>query len=525
MTSKDVSKDFLAGFSVFLVALPLCLGIALASGAPLFSGLVAGVIGGVVVSRLSGSEIAISGPAAGLVVVVYDAIQGLGDYSHFLAAVVLAGVIQWLFGWLKAGRLSGFVPSSVINGMLVAIGVVIVLKQIPHALGWDADYEGEFEFLQNDHRNTFTELLQAILHPNQGAIIISVLCLVLILWWEKRANQGVKFFNMVPASLVVVLVGVLINQIFRLFLPQFYLGESNDHMVRMPIVHDLATWKSKLHFPAWTALTKPSVYLTAFALAIIASLESMFGLEAADKLDAKRRISSPNQELKAQGIGNILSGLMGGLPLTIVVVRTSLNVYSGGQTRLSAFIQGTLLLLAILLFPELLNHIPLASLAALLIVVGYKLAKVETFRKMYLEGQDQFVPFIVTVVAIVFTDLLIGMALGLLVGIGYVMYTNNQSAMSVVRDKETVLIWFRKDISFLNKARLKEVLASLQAGDYVFIDGARAHFIDHDIYTTLKEFRKDAPLRGIQVDFKGITRRKITKQKSDASLQKTLIGK
>lgn len=525
MTFKYLNKDFSAGFSVFLVALPLCLGIALASGAPLFSGLVSGVIGGLVVALLSGSEIAISGPAAGLIVIVFDAIHGLGDYSHFLTAVVLAGIFQWLLGWFKAGRLSGFVPSSVISGMLVAIGIVIVLKQIPHALGWDADYEGEFEFFQNDQRNTFSEIIQAVLHPTWGAGIISVACLLLILWWDKKAEQGIKFFKTVPTALVVVVMGVVINQAFRWFAPAFYLGESNDHMVRMPSIRTLSDLKLALHFPSLDALTKPAVYLTAFTLAMIASVESLFGLEAADKLDKQRRISSPNQELKAQGIGNLLSGLLGGLPMTVVVVRTSLNVYSDSQTRLSAFIQGALLLLAMVIFPEILNHIPLASLASLLILVGYKLARIDIFRKMYLEGQDQFVPFIVTILGIILTDLLVGIALGWIVGIAYVIYTNNQSAMSVVRDKETVLIWFRKDISFLNKARLKEELAALQAGDTVFIDGARAHFIDHDIYTTLKEFRKDAPLRGIQVDFKGITRRKITKRKLDASIQKTLISK
>lgn len=524
MNFKYLNKDFSAGFSVFLVALPLCLGIALASGAPLFSGLLAGVVGGLVVSLLSGSEIAISGPAAGLIVIVFDAIQGLGNYSNFLTALVLAGIIQFLFGWFKAGRLGGFVPSSVISGMLVAIGIVIFLKQIPHALGWDANYEGEFEFTQTDHRNTFTEIIEAALHPNFGAIIIWALCLMLIIWWENQAEKERKLFKTIPAALVVVVLGVLINQLFRWFLPSLYLGESNDHMVRVPMIRDLEDVKAAFNFPAFDALSNPRVYLTAFTLAIVASIESLFGLEAADKLDKQRRVSSPNQELKAQGIGNFISGLIGGIPLTVVILRTSVNVYSDSQTRLSAFIHGMLVLLAVVIFPNTLNHIPLACLAALLMLVGYKLARVEVFRKMYLEGQDQFVPFIVTIVAIVLTDLLIGMLIGLAVGIIYVMYTNNQSAMSVTRDKETILIWFKKDVSFLNKARLKEILASLQAGDYVFIDGLRAHFIDHDIYTTLKDFKKDAPARGIQVEFKGITRRKITKRKSNASLQKTLIS-
>ncbi len=494
MTFKYFNKDFSAGFSVFLVALPLCLGVALASGAPLFSGLLAGIVGGVVVSLLSGSEIAITGPAAGLIIVIFDAIQGLGSYSNFLTAVVLAGIIQFFLGWFKAGRLSGFVPSSVISGMLVAIGIVIVLKQIPHALGWDADYEGEFEFV------------------------------LVIVWWERQAEKRRRFFRTFPAALAVVVLGVLINQAFRWLLPSLYLGESNDHMVRVPRIRDMEDVTAAFNFPSFTALSNPKVYLTAFALAIVASIESLFGLEAADKLDRQRRVSSPNQELKAQGIGNFMAGLIGALPLTVVIVRTSVNVYSGSRTRLAAFIHGILILLAVVVFPNILNHIPLACLAALLMLVGYKLARIEVFRKMYLEGQDQFVPFMVTIVAIILTDLLIGILIGLVVGIGYVMYTNSQSAISVVRDKETILIWFKKDVSFLNKARLKEILASLQAGDHVFIDGLRAYFIDHDIYTTLKDFKKDAPARGIQVEFKGITRRKITKRKSNASIQKTLIS-
>ena len=524
MTFKYFNKDLSAGFSVFLVALPLCLGVALASGAPLFSGLLAGIVGGIVVSLLSGSEIAITGPAAGLIIIIFDAIQGLGSYADFLMAVVLAGLIQFLLGWLKAGRLSGFVPSSVISGMLVAIGIVVILKQIPHALGWDADPEGEFEFTQTDQRNTFTEIIEAVSHPNTGAIVISIVCLLLIIWWEKQADKGVKLFKTIPAALVVVLLGVTINQAFRWLLPALYLGESNDHMVRVPMIRDMEDIKAAFHFPALGALGNPNVYLTAFTLAIVASIESLFGLEAADKLDKQRRISSPNQELKAQGIGNFISGLIGGLPLTLVVVRTSVNVYSNSQTRLSAFTQGVLLLLAVAVFPNALNHIPLACLAALLISVGYRLAKVDVFKKMYNEGLDQFVPFIITVLAIIFTDLLIGLAIGLTAGMLYIIYTNNQSAISVGRDKETVLIWFKKDVSFLNKAHLKEVLAALRPGDYVFVDGLRAHFIDHDIYTTLEEFQADAPLRGIKVEFKGITRRKILNRKSNAVLQKAFIS-
>jgi len=525
MTTKYFSKDFSAGISVFLVALPLCLGIALASGAPLFAGLLAGIVGGIVVTIFSGSEVSVSGPAAGLTVIVFDSIQALGGYPSFLVAVVLAGAIQFLLGWLKAGRLSSFVPSSVINGMLVAIGIVIILKQIPHAFGWDADYEGEFEFTQTDNQNTFSEILQAFSHLSVGAIIISFCCLALIIFWEKQSKKGVKFFDYVPAGLVIVAVGILFNQVFRIWFPNWYLGESNNHMVRVPTIRSFEDVKIAFNFPTVEALANPKVYTAALTLAIVASIESLLSLEAADKLDPKRRVSSSDQELKAQGIGNMLSGLVGGLPVTSVVVRTSANINSGSQTRLSSFIHGVLLLLAVAAIPGVLNHIPLACLAALLLSVGYKLARIEIFRKMFKEGQNQFVPFIITIIAIIFTDLLIGIGIGLVVGIGYVIYTNNRSAISVIRDKDTVLILFKKDVSFLNKSRLITALNSLKKGDYVFIDGVRAQFIDHDIYSTLEDFKLNAHFRDITVEFKGIIRRKVLYRKTDAIVQKTLISK
>lgn len=522
MSTQHFSKDFSAGLSVFLVALPLCLGIALASGAPLFAGLLAGIVGGIVVTIFSGSEVSVSGPAAGLTIIVFDNIQGLGGFPNFLVAVVLAGALQFLLGMLKAGRLSSFVPSSVIRGMLVAIGLVIILKQIPHAFGWDADFEGEFEFTQSDHQNTFTEILEALTHLSVGATLITAFCLILILFWENQSKKGKQLFTLVPSGLGVVIAGVLLNQAFRLWIPDFYLGESNEHMVRIPQIRDWADVKSAFNFPALSALSNPQVYVAAFTLAIVAGIESLLSLEAADKLDPKRRVSSANRELKAQGIGNMVSGLIGGLPITSVVVRTSVNIYSGSQTRLSSFIHGLFLLLAVAAIPGLLNHIPLACLAALLLSVGYKLAKWEIFKKMYQEGPDQFIPFIITVVAIIFTDLLIGIAIGLIVGMLYVIYTNNRSAISVTRDKENVLVLFKKDVSFLNKGHLKEVLDGLHKNDMVFIDGTRAQFIDHDIFTLIQEFKENAFYRGIQVEFKGISRRKSRNQ--DAIIQKTPVS-
>jgi MFS superfamily sulfate permease-like transporter len=521
---SHLSKDLPAGLSVFLVALPLCLGIALASGAPLFAGLLAGIVGGTVVALLSGSEVSVSGPAAGLTVIVFDNIQKLGGYEPFLAAVMLAGFLQIGLGYIKAGRLSSFVPTSVISGMLVAIGIVIILKQIPHALGWDADYEGEFEFFQTDHRNTLSEIMEAMAHLSYGAIIISVSALALIIGWERLAKRGIAFFKNVPAGLGVVALGIAFNEFFKVAAPQFYLGYSPEHMVNVPPVRNMTELKSAFTFMDLGAFSNPQMYVAAITIALVASIESLLSLEAADKLDPQRRISSPNQELIAQGVGNALSGLIGGLPVTSVVVRTSTNVYSGAKTRLAAFAHGVLLLLVVAVGAQLINRIPLACLAALLLSVGYKLSKLEIFKKVYKQGKDQFIPFVVTILAIVFIDLLIGILIGLIVGIVYVIYTNNQSALSMVRDGQTVLITFKKDVSFLNKSRLREILANLKPGDYVFIDGVRAHFIDRDIFNTIEDFEQDAQYRDIKVELKGIIHRKISPRKSNAILQKTLAG-
>ncbi|MFN4146160.1 MAG: SulP family inorganic anion transporter [Runella sp.] len=524
LSFKYFSKDFNAGLSVFLVALPLCLGIALASGAPLLAGILAGIVGGIIVTLFSGSEVSVSGPAAGLTLIVFDKIEELGSFQNFLTAVVLAGVLQLFLGWLKAGRLSSFVPYSVLNGMLVAIGLVIVLKQIPHAFGWDADFEGDFEFLQTDHRNTFSEITEALRQINIGAMMISVTCLLMIGLWEQKILKKLTLFSAVPVGLAVVIVGVLMNQAFLYFSPHLYLGESDAHMVRVPVIRSLEDLTGAFNFPNVAVLTNYKTYVAAFTLAVVASIESLLNLEAADKLDPQKRVSSANQELKAQGIGNIFSGLMGGLPVTSVIVRTSANIYSGGQTRLSSFIHGVLLLVAVAIIPDLLNHIPLACLAALLISVGYKLAKYQIFKKMYKSGQDQFIPFMVTILAVILTDLLMGIGIGLVVGIGFVIYSNSHSVISTTRDDKTVLIVFKKDVSFLNKARLTEILDSLQKGDKVFIDGTRAQFIDYDIYTVLEYFQQSASHRGLEVKLKGIVRRKVNYHKSNESLTKTFAG-
>ncbi|GAA4420161.1 hypothetical protein GCM10023187_55170 [Nibrella viscosa] len=516
--------DASAGLSVFLVALPLCLGIALASGAPLFSGLVAGIIGGIVIGSLSGSELSVSGPAAGLAVIVADAILKLGSFETFLVAVVLAGVFQLALGLLKAGRFSGYFPDSVIKGMLVAIGIVIVLKQIPHALGRDNDYEGEFEFQQlADGENTLSEIYRAIATMSPGAVIISVSALLLLIAWERIAKKGVTFFKVFPGALAAVLAGIGLNELFRLAAPTLYMGRSaSQHMVQIPQIAAGQSFFSIFDMPNFAELSNPQVYVVAITIAIVASLETLLNLEASDRLDPEKRVSSPDQELVAQGMGNMLSGLIGGLPVTSVVVRTSANIYSGARTRVSAIIHGFLLMIAVFLGASLLNRIPLACLAAVLITVGYKLAKPDIFVKYYKEGFSQFIPFIVTVLGIIFTDLLIGIAVGTVVGILFVLYTNSQSTFRVVRNGKDVLIRLQKDMYFLSKPELKEALRELQPGDRVVIDGSQAGFIDHDIYNMLLAFKETAHSLNIYYELKDVGLKKLVSRPNKANQEVTV---
>lgn len=492
---------------MFLVTLPLCLGIALASGAPLYSGLVSGIVAGLLVTFLSGSQLVISGPAAGLTVIVASAILQLQSFEAFLVSVVLAGCLQLILGGLRLGRLSAYFPESVIRGMLVAIGIVIILKQIPHALGDDRDAEGEFEFFQNDHQNTVTEIIQAFSSIKEGALLISALVILLLIGWNKLADKGVRFFTFFPSVLAAVLFGVGLNELFKLYSPDLYLGNSPGHMVNIPIGR--AAFVHYLHVPDFSFLANGQVWIIAGTLALVASLESLITLEAADALDPERRISSPNRELVAQGIGNIVCGVLGGLPISAVIVRTSTNIYAGSRTRMSSFINGVLLVLAVLAVPALINRIPLAALAAILIVVGYRLAHPTKISQQAKEGLDQFLPFLITILLIVFTDLLIGIIGGTLVGLFFVLYTNSRSELTVVRDGNLVLVKFNKDVSFLSKARIKKALRGLHKGDSIIFDGTKATFVDYDVFHIMKEFRDISPDRGIEVSFKNVGRRKL----------------
>jgi MFS superfamily sulfate permease-like transporter len=493
--------DWKSGIAVFLVALPLCLGIALASGAPLLAGLVAGIIGGTVVSLLSGSELSVSGPAAGLTIIVANAITDLGSFPGFLVAVILAGGIQIILGLLKLGKIGGFFPSSVIRGMLVAIGIVIILKQIPHAIGDDLDFIGEFEFDQKDGENTFSEILKSLADIKIGALLISLIGLVILFSWTKL-GETIKWMNALPASLFVVLAGVAINESFLLWSPDLFLGNSKDHMVNLPIFASSSEIWSGLVSPDWSFFSNPKVYSIAFTLAIVATLESLLSLEASDSLDPLKRISSPDRELLAQGTGNIVSGLLGGLPITSVIVRSSTNIYAGGKTRMSGFFHGILLLLAVLLLPLYLNKIPLACLASILLYTGYKLAHPKEFKKVISEGWKQWVPFLVTVAVVVGVDLLWGIFVGTLVGLVFVMITNFTSVFSVFKNGNEVLIKFQKDVTFLHKMSLKETLRKIPAGSEVFIDISKVHFMDHDIKLIIDEFIATASERGIEADLK-----------------------
>ncbi len=506
--SNPWRHDLPASVVVFLVALPLCLGIALASNAPLFSGIVAGIVGGVVVALLGGSEVSVSGPAAGLTVIVASSILAFGgNFQYFVAALALAGVLQFLLGLIKAGTLVDYVPTSVVRGMLAAIGIVIILKQIPHALGYDQDPSGEMAFVQSsDGLNTFEALLISFQTYSYSAVLISAVSVAILLLWDRPFIKKATWSTYIPGPLIVVLVGILINELLATLVPGTQLMAEDKHLVALPIAGSLAGVGNLFVRPDFSGLLADPVtgLRIAVTIALVATLETLLSLEAADKLDPLRRISRKNKELRAQGVANFASGLLGGLPLTAVIVRTSANVYAGGLTRRSAFVHGVLLALCALLIPGLLNRIPLASLAVILVFVGYKLASVKVFQAQWAHGRSQFVPFLVTILAIVFTDLLIGVLIGVVVGFFWVLRTLHQQAFSLVSLNDNYLLRVNKDLTFLHKNELKQKLQTLPDGAKLLIDGQRATVIDIDIYDELIDFRKQASYRGIEVEFKNL---------------------
>lgn len=490
LDTRYFKTDVLSGLVVFLVALPLCLGIALASGAPLFSGIIAGVIGGVVVGLLSNSQLSVAGPAAGLTAIVLAAITGLGSYETFLLSVIIAGLIQIALGFLRAGTISNYLPSNVIEGMLTAIGVIIIMKQLPHAIGYDVDNEGDFFFIEKDGHNTFSAIIDAINYSHAGAIIITLVSLgILIAWNNVKALQRIKA---VPGALVAVLAGVIINETFKATGSNLAIGA--DHLVKLPVPQSFNDFINQFATPDFTGIARADVWITGITIAAVASIETLLCIEAADKMDPLKRYTDTNTELKAQGIGNMLSGLLGGIPMTSVIVRTSANVNSGGRTKVATIAHGVLLLVAVLAVPSLLNLIPLASLAGILILIGYKLASPVVFRHMWANGWSQFVPFIITVVAVVFTDLLKGVGIGLGVSVIFILRNNMRVAYFFRKQQyhpgETIHIDLAQEVSFLNKAAIKQTLMDIPANSKLEINAANSQYIDYDVIQLIQDFLK-----------------------------------
>jgi MFS superfamily sulfate permease-like transporter len=493
-------SDLQSSVVTFLVALPLCLGIALASNAPLSSGILAGIVGGIVVGFISGSPVSVSGPAAGLTVIVASAISSLGNFEAFALAVFISGIIQILFGVFKAGLIGDYFPSSVIKGMLAAIGLILILKQLPHAIGYDMDFIGNESFNQQDGQNTISELLFALNGLQWGAILISFTSIGIMLFWDKMSVKGIKFFKFFPVALVAVIIGVVFNELFKIFLPGYVL--QTEHLVQLPFNGGVTDFVSNLRFPEWKYFNTPEVYKVALTLSIVGSLESLLSIEAADKLVESGKVTSKNRELLAQGIGNAISGFFGGLPVTAVIVRTSANFSSGAKSKLSAILHGVWLFVCVISIPKLLNLIPLSALAAVLLLVGYKLTKPEIYFKMYRKGLNQFVPFIVTILAILFTDLLVGITIGILVGFVFVLRSNIHKSIVLVSEGSHKLIRFHKDVSFLQKSALNKMLNEIESGSYVILDGSKGVFVDDDIVELLEDFIKRAKEFDITVEVK-----------------------
>ncbi|MGV6844798.1 MAG: SulP family inorganic anion transporter [Lutibacter sp.] len=498
---SNLKSDIPSSIVVFFVALPLCLGIALASGAPLFSGLIAGIVGGIIVGGLSGSKIGVSGPAAGLAAIVLTAIGTLGSYENFLVAVVLGGIIQLVFGFLRAGIIGYYFPSSVIKGMLTGIGIIIILKQVPHFFGYDANLEGNFAFFQLDGENSFSEIINSINYIQLGSFLIGIIGLGILLLWDKVLSKKSKIFQIVQGPLVAVVVGIL----FYFFTKNnASLSIANTHLVSVPIPEDAASFFGQFSFPNFSALANSEVWIIAFTIALVASLETLLCVEATDKLDPNKNVTPTNRELLAQGTGNIISGLIGGLPITQVIVRSSANIQSGGKSKMSAIIHGFLLLISVIIIPKLLNMIPLSVLAAILLIVGYKLAKPALFKKMYQLGWKQFIPFTVTVLGIVFVDLLYGIGLGLGVGIVVILIKSYQNSHFLHIEGEDVddgkiKMTLAEEVTFFNKGAILKELEGISENSYLELDVRKTRYLDNDIVEILEDFAFKANERNITI--------------------------
>ncbi|MFV9483656.1 SulP family inorganic anion transporter [Christiangramia sp. OXR-203] len=497
---KHLNKDFPASIVVFFVAIPLCLGIALASGAPLFSGLIAGIIGGIVVGAISGSSLGVSGPAAGLAAIVLAAITNIG-YENLLLAVVIGGAIQIGFGLLKAGIIGYYFPNSVIKGMLTGIGIIIILKQIPHFFGYDDDPQGDWAFFQVDGENTFSEIFNMANGISPGATLIAIIAMIILVLWETVLSDKGKFFKLVQGPLVAVGAGIVF---FLLTKGDETFGISQEHLVNVPVPDSFDSFVGQFTLPSFEMIGSLQIWITGFTIALVASLETLLCVEATDKLDPHKRTTPTNRELFAQGTGNMLSGMIGGLPITQVIVRSSANIQSGGQTKMAAILHGFLLLISVVVIPNILNYIPLSVLAAILFLVGYKLAKPALFKEMYLKGWKQFIPFIVTIVGIVFGDLLIGIGLGLAVGIVVILIKSYQNSYFLHIENETdenktVKMTLAEEVTFINKGAIIKELNKLKENSYLIMDVRKSRYLDNDIIEILDDFRVKAAEKNIDI--------------------------
>jgi len=485
----SLKADFPSGLVVFLVALPLCLGIALASGAPPLSGIIAGVIGGIIIGSLSNSQISVSGPAAGLISIVLTAVATLGSFEAFLLAVCLAGAIQLILGFIKAGSISNYFPSNVIEGMLAGIGVIIIINQLEHAVGYDKGNEGDESLLRHDGGNFFSDIPELISRFEGGAVIIALVSLAILIAWDKI--PALKRLKVLPGALVAVVAGIVINQVF--ISTGSHLALESTHLVTLPVATSFGDIQSFMVMPDFSAISDPQVWVVAGTIAVVASIETLLCIEASDRMDVQKRYTDTNNELRAQGIGNILSGLVGGLPITSVVVRSSANANAGAKTKMSAIIHGSLLLICVLAIPVILNKIPLATLAAVLLLVGYKLANPAKLKHFWDKGKYQFIPFIATLVAVVATDLLKGVALGMMISIIFVLRGNLKRAYNFRKeeyeDGDTIHIDLAQEVSFLNKAAIKSTLNDLPENSEVVIDASDTEYIAHDVLDLIQEFR------------------------------------
>jgi MFS superfamily sulfate permease-like transporter len=512
---RYLRNDVSSGVVVFFVALPLCLGIALASGAPLFAGVIAGIVGGIIVGLFSGSALGVSGPAAGLAVIVFNSIEKLGTWEAFLLAVLLAGIIQFIMGLAKLGVIAYYFPSSVIKGMLTGIGLIIILKQLPHALGYNKDYEGDESFQQLNNENTLSALPSAISELLQlispGAIIITLVSITILLFWEAVLMKKHKIFKILQGPLVAVAAGVFLNYLFTS-------GNGNlklepEQVVSLPVTVGLLDFFNQFKLPDFSRITDWEVYVTAFTIAVVASLETLLCVEATDKLDPEKRVTSTNQELKAQGIGNMVSGLIGGLPITQVIVRSTANISFGARTKLSTIVHGIMLMVCALAIPRILNMIPLATLACILIVVGYKLAKPSLFKEMYKLGWSQFIPFMATVIGVVFTDLLQGIAIGMTFAIFYILRNNFRNPFYMIENNHEkgreYNIVLSEEVSFLNKGSILQMLNHVPGNTRVIIDGSNSRVIDHDVVEIINNFKTRADMKNIKLEVVGIDNKKL----------------